>query len=345
MRIAVLGLGFMGSTHLKALQSLPGVEIAAIYSSDEAKLNGDLSGIQGNLGGPGQRFDFGSVRKYREIEPLLADPAVDAVDICLPTDLHAAVAIEALRAGKHVLVEKPMALDAASARRMVEEADRQQRVLMTAHVLRFLPMYQVLRQRLHSGELGAARWAMFRRRCAAPGWSQWLGDPNRSGGGVFDLLIHDVDMCLHLFGMPQTVSATGYEALGSGIDLIMAELHYPGQGTAFISGGWHHPKSYPFSMEYTVVADGGTFEYNSASSAATLYLANGEIEKLKTEETDGYAAELQYFADCCRTGTQPELCSPEESAAAVALTRLLLDARNLNGEMIECNLWTTSKSA
>jgi predicted dehydrogenase len=345
MRIAVLGLGFMGSTHLKALLSLPGVEIGAVFSSDDSKLNGDLSGIQGNLGGLGQRFDFGAVRKYREIEPLLADTSIDAIDICLPTDLHAVVAIEALRAGKHVLVEKPMALDAASAHKMVEEARRQQRVLMTAHVLRFLPMYTALRARLKTGALGAARWAMFRRRCAAPGWSQWLTDANRSGGGVFDLLIHDVDICLQLFGMPETVSATGYEALEAGIDLIVAELHYPGQGTAFISGGWHHPKSYPFSMEYTIVADGGTFEYNSAFAAPTLYHANGEREVLENPETDGYAAELQYFVECCRSGAHPELCAPEESAAAVALTRLLLDARNRNGEKIECNLWTTSKSA
>ena len=64
MRLAVLGLGFMGSTHLKALRSLPGVELAAVYSSDTDKLAGDLSGIQGNLGGPGERFDFSPVAKY-----------------------------------------------------------------------------------------------------------------------------------------------------------------------------------------------------------------------------------------------------------------------------------------
>jgi predicted dehydrogenase len=94
-----------------------------------------------------------------------------------------------------------------------------------------------------------------------------------------------------------------------------------------------------------VVADGGTFEYNSASGPPTLYHANGEREILEVEERDGYATELQYFIDCCRTGAPPDLCPAEESAAAVALTRLLLDARNQNGEKIECNLWTTSKSA
>ncbi len=296
------------------------------------------SSIQGNLGGPGERFDFEHVATYLEIEQLLADPSLDAIDICLPTDLHADVAVEALRAGKHVLVEKPMALDHASAQRMLGEARQRGLILMTGQILRFHPVYQVLRDRLRDGQLGSVRWAMFRRRCAAPAWSAWLSDANRSGGGVFDLLIHDVDMCLHLFGKPATISATGYEALDSGIDLIMAELHYPGLGTAFVSGGWHHPKSYPFSMEYTVVADGGTFEFSSNGKPPTLYHSSGEAEILPLGEQDGYEAEIRYFLDCCRTGQSPELCPPEESAAAVALTRLLLEARNRNGEVIECNL-------
>ena len=104
MKIAVLGLGFMGSTHLKALKNIPRATLAAIMSGDEKKLSGDLTGIQGNLGGPGESMDFSSVAKYRGVEEVLRDPNVEAVDICLPTDLHAPVAIEALRAGKHVSV-------------------------------------------------------------------------------------------------------------------------------------------------------------------------------------------------------------------------------------------------
>ncbi len=338
MRLAVLGLGFMGSTHLKALRSIPTIQLAAVYSGNDAKLTGDLSSIQGNLGGPGEQFDFSAIRKYTQIDHVLADPEIDAVDICLPTDLHASVAIDAMRAGKHVLVEKPMALDAATAARMCAEATQHSRVLMTAQVLRFFPTYEILREKLRSGEVGKTCWAMFRRRCAAPAWSLWLKDASRSGGGVFDLLIHDVDMCLHLFGKPQSVSATGYEALDAGIDLIMAELHYPGRQTVFVTGGWHHPKSHPFSMEYTVATDGGTFEYSSSGQPPTLYRANGESEILPLSEKDGYAAELAYFAACCQSGTSPSLCPPEESAAAVALTRLLLDSRNRNGEMIECNI-------
>jgi len=110
MRVGVIGLGFMGSTHLKSLLAIPGAELVAVCSRDEAKLTGDFAGIQGNIGGPGAKMDFRGVAQYRDIRELLQDSQVEAVDICLPTNLHASVAIDALRAGKHVLVEKPMAL-------------------------------------------------------------------------------------------------------------------------------------------------------------------------------------------------------------------------------------------
>ncbi|HEY6390651.1 MAG TPA: Gfo/Idh/MocA family oxidoreductase [Bryobacteraceae bacterium] len=338
MRVGVIGLGFMGSTHIQALLSIPGAELAAVCSRDEKKLSGDLSAIQGNTGGPGARLNFSGVAKYREIRQMLEDPSIDAVDICLPTCQHASVAIDAVRAGKHALVEKPMALDAASAREMIAGSRSHDRVLMVAHVLRFFPTYAALGEVLSSGRIGAARSAKFERRCAAPTWSGWLADAQQSGGGVFDLLIHDVDMCLHLFGKPETVSATGHEALASGVDVITAQLHYPGRRTAIVTGGWLHPKSYPFSMEYTVVADGGTVEYSSLGRPPALYGADGKMELLPMQERDGYRAEIEYFLDCCRHRRAPELCLPEESADAVALTRCMLEARNRNGEKIRCDL-------
>src|SRR5208283_4761296 len=124
-------------------------------------------------------------------------------------------------------------------------------------------------------------------------WSQWLGDPQKSGGGVFDLLVHDVDMCLHLFGLPEAVSATGYAAPESGIDVITGELHYAGQGTVVVTGGWHHPKSFPFSMEYTVVADAGTIDFSSPGREPTLHRLDGTSEPLHLPSQDGYQAEIE----------------------------------------------------
>ena len=330
----------MGTTHLKAWRNVPDAKLVAVCSDEPQKLTGDLSDVQGNLGDSSdQRFDFSNVAKYESPEGLLANPDVEAVDICLPTHLHSSVAIDALRAGKHTLVEKPMALDGAAADEMLSAATQSGKVLMVGQVLRFFPAYRAMADAIASGEFGAVRSALFRRRCAAPFWSQWLADPSRSGGGVFDLLIHDVDFAVHMFGKPAKVSATGYEAMQEGIDTIAATLQYDHGPSVVITGGWHHKKAYPFSMEFTVVADGGTFEFNSLrGSGVTLYTAAGEAKEMSLPERDAFAAELAYFIECCRDRRTPALCPPEESALSVKLTRFLVKAREAAGEQLRCTL-------
>lgn len=326
----------MGSTHLKAYAQIPNVELVAVASNVEKQLTGDLSDIQGNIGGPGGKMDFSAVRKYKDPMEAVKDPDVEAVDICLPTHQHAEAALAALRAGKHVLVEKPMALDGATADCIVEEAARSGRILMSAQVLRFIPSYRASADMLRAGTLGPVRSAIFRRRCAAPAWSQWLSDPSASGGGAFDLLIHDIDYCIQLFGYPEAVSATGHEDLSRGVDWILGQLHYPGIGAVAVSGGWHHPKAFPFSMEYTIVADGGTLEFNSAGVPLTLYAADGTARKFELPDVDGYEQEVRYFVECASQGKKPEFCPPEQSAVAVKVTRFMVESRSTNGEKIAC---------
>lgn len=339
MNIGVLGLGFMGATHLSAWKQIPGVTVAAVMSSDASKLAGDLTAIEGNLGNSGERFDFSAIRKYSTVEAAFADSnfdALDAIDICLPTDLHASVAIAALRAGKHVLVEKPLALTAAEADAVLREAEISGRILMAGQVLRFAPAYQLLAELLPGA--GPLRSAFFRRRCAAPAWSRWLSDPARSGGGVFDLLIHDVDFCISRWGMPRVARATGYEDLPGGVDILHGELEYPDTGPVVVSGGWHHPKAYPFSMEFTVVAKDATFEWPFGAPELREYRADGSAPVHLLPETDIFRAELSYFADCVRLNRPPDRCPPAESAQAVALMRVLLESRARKGESLTCKL-------
>ena len=338
MKLGLIGLGFMGRTHLQALKKIPDVDVVAVASDDPVALSGDLTGTAGNLGTSGEKFDFSSMNRYADWKDAVNDPEAEAVDICLPTHLHTQAAIAALEAGKHVLVEKPIALSGEEADRIITAASSAGRRLMTAQVLRFFPPYLPLVALQRSGRLGPMRSALFRRRCAAPAWGIWLPDPSKSGGGVFDLLIHDVDIAVHLFGKPEAVSATGHEDLAKGIDIVTGQLHYPGGGAVVITGGWHHPKSYPFSMEYTVCFDGGTVEYSSEGRPPKLYREDGEAETLPLPEKDGYQAEIEYFVDCVVNDHQPERCPPEESAAAVKLTRLLAGARDKAGEVIECDL-------
>jgi predicted dehydrogenase len=336
MRIAVFGLGFMGSTHLKAWKNVKGATLFAVADEFEKRLTGDLSDIQGNIGGPGEKMDFSQVRKYRTTQEALADAEIEAVDICLPTDQHLSVAVAALKAGKHVLVEKPMALDAAGVDQVLAAAAGSGKVLMTGQVCRFNPAYHAAAQMLRSGKLGTLRAALLRRRCAAPAWSKWLHKPEISGGGVFDLLIHDVDACLYCFGVPQSVAATGYEDMPHGIDFIEARLQYANGAIVVVTGGWHHPKAYPFSMEFTISADGGTLEYNSAGRPFTLYRADGETETPSLPDPDIFQEEIEYFLECAQAGRKPERCPPEDSALAVKLMRLMLESRSRKGETIAC---------
>ena len=327
----------MGATHIRALDGIEGVTLAAISSSDPKKLAGDLSSVGGNLGEGFAMIDFSQVDKHPRWETILQDPTIDAVDICLPTHLHAPATEAALRAGKHVLVEKPMALDFETAIQLVVLAKEQGKILMAAQVLRFFPMYRQMADLLRSGTLGRVRAATFRRCCSAPSWAAWLQDKAVSGGGVFDLLIHDVDMALHLFGTPTAVSATGCEALADHVDTINAQLYYEGLDSVTVAGGWHHG-TFPFSMEYTIVADGGTVEYSSASgSDPQVYRPGQDAETLSPPApVDGYQEEIRYFVECCATGTEPVYCSPAESAQAVKVTRLMSEARKKNGE--KCRL-------
>jgi predicted dehydrogenase len=312
----------MGATHIRALRTVPGARLAAVVSSDLKKLSGDLSGVWGNISSAGEVMDFSGQARYQNVAECLNDPNVDAVDICVPTDLHEEVTRAALRAGKHVLVEKPIALDGESADRMIEEARRADRVLMCGQVLRFFPQYRAAAEKLPS--LGRVRSAAFRRKCGVPGWSPWLRDPARSGGAVMDLLIHDADYMAMLFGLPESVSATGYTDIRHGIDWMVANFEYRGVGPVSIEGGWYYPESYPFSMDFTIEAEGGKLDYGSLTPDGP--------------EVDGYAEELAYFVECASRNRQPERCPPADSARAVRLMRSMLESRKRNGERVTCSI-------
>jgi predicted dehydrogenase len=209
IRVGLVGLGFIGWIHWLAYKKLGGVRVAAICESDPKRLTGDLRGIQGNFGPPGEQIDLTGIAAYSNLDQLIGDPNVDLVDISLPTSLHADMVIRALEAGKHVLCEKPMALRLADCERMVAAASKANRLLMIAHVLPFFPEYDWALKTIRSGDYGALRGGAFRRVIADPAWLQGFWSAERIGGPMLDLHVHDAHFIRLVFGMPTEVTTTG----------------------------------------------------------------------------------------------------------------------------------------
>jgi predicted dehydrogenase len=331
VKIGIIGLGFMGATHLKSFLSMESVSVLAVSANNPKALEGDLTEVGGNLGRETAKYDFSQVRKYRNWRDLVNDPEVDAVDVCLPTNLHLEVVTAALQAGKHVLCEKPMALTANECDRMIEAAEQTNKILMIGQVLRFWPEYQYLEQFIRSGQYGKIRTATFVRRSGVPDWSKWLLDSTRSGGALLDLLVHDVDQALMLFGMPQKVAA---KSLGE-VDTVSATLMYGGGPEVRIQGGWF-PSGTPFAMGFQVLAERGHLELTP--DGLRLSDEAGNQQTVALPSVDGYDAEVKYFVRCCETGERPERCLPADSARAVKLALAMGQSRAEGGKQIECAL-------
>lgn len=329
VKIGLVGLGFMGAAHLNAYLKMPDAHIAAIASNDPLKRSGDLTTVGGNIGGKALSYDFSAVRKYLDWRTLVDDPEIEIVDICLPSEFHAPVTIAALEAGKNVLCEKPMALSVVDCERMIAASTQYGHILMIGQVLRFWPEYRYLREFVNSGDYGRVRSATFVRRCGVPDWSRWLPDESRSGGALLDLLLHDVDQALDLFGTPERISA---KRIGDS-DSVMASLIYPGGPEVRIQGGWFASGT-PLSMSFQVRAERAELDW----SADGLMLSDmsGQRKQVNASGGDGYEAELAYFVECCRSGTLPSRCPPESSALAVKIALLMKQSRAAGGEQVSC---------
>lgn len=319
----------MGAVHLSAYSKIPDAKVTAVSTESDRPLSGDLNSAGGNLNRDLGSFDFSSVKRYRHWRELALDSDLDVVDICLPTDLHAEVSITALTAGKHVLCEKPMALTSADCDRMIAAAQESNRILMIAQVLRFWPEYMALKDFVSEQKHGAARSATFIRQCGMPDWSKWLPVPARSGGAVIDLLVHDIDQAISLFGMPQWVSA---KQLGD-VDALTATLFYPGGPEVRVQGGWFTPGA-PLQMSFQVRAERAEMELTP--DGLMLSDQSGQRKKVETSG-DGYEAEIIYFMTCVRESKQPQRCLPADSARAIKLALAMKESRAMGGEQIKCS--------
>lgn len=330
VKVGVCGLGFMGYTHYQIYKKHPKAKIVAIADYNPKKLEGDWSSVGGNLGSMNRdKEDLTGIKTYANPYDLIADPNVDLVDICMPTDKHAEFALAALKAGKHVFLEKPMARTAKQAADIAKAAAKSKKYFMVGHCIRFWPEYQVTYDLIKSGKYGKVREVFLRRVANPPLYADknWFMNEKRSGGGMLDLHIHDVDFALYLLGRPKRVWAWGGKGPSGGIDVVHAGYEYPSGIHCNIVGGWAYHAPFPFNMEFCIRTEKATFLYDMGTGKPlTIYTAAGKEIVPDLPAGSGWERELDYFLNCIETKTKPSIVTAKSSMESVQFIELEMES-------------------
>jgi len=337
--VGVIGLGFIGREHLRAWDAaardgLP-VRLAAVCDTDPERRAGRGEARHGAgagpavdggaAGGAAPLFDPARVTGHARPDQLLSDPAVDVVSICTYTDSHVELALAALDSGKHVLVEKPVALQAGPVARLLAAArdahSRHGLHCMPAMCMRFWPGWDWLLLALADRRFGAPRRAEFHRRGAAPSWATgFYGDLGRSGGALFDLHVHDADFVRAAFGAPLAVDSRG--------DLRGLATRYrfqPGGPEVRAGAAWLDEPSARFSMGFAVDFDHATIDWELGREPLLRGRHRGAELRVTLPPGTGYDGEVRHLCAWIspRPGAPPPPPSPLsllEDAVSVTAT-------------------------
>ena len=313
VRVGVAGIGFMGVTHFKAYQNVNGGQVAAIFTRDEKKLAGDWSGVQGNFGDSGGVQDLTGVKQYRDLDQMLADPDLDLIDVCLPSHLHREVTVQALQAGKHVLVEKPIALTVEDADAMTAAAESAGKLLMVAQVLRFWPEFAAIKDIKDEGKYGRLLAAHFKRVITLPDWSKdkWFEDASKNGGAVVDLHIHDTDFIRYLCGDPEAVTSLGVVAPQGMVNYLVTEYDYGNdQLCVTAQSGSIAQKAVQFEHGYDIYFERAMLRHNSnLSPGIQLFEGSEGPVEIQPRIEDAFTAQLQAAVDGVASGQLPDAIS------------------------------------
>ncbi len=223
-KIAIIGVGNISEYHVRGYLASGKAELYAFCDINEQRLQ-----YMGEK--------YGVTRLYTDAQQMLdALPEIEAVSVCTWNSAHAPCAIAALRSGKHVLCEKPMAINAEDALKMQRAAEKNGKLLMIGFVRRFGDDCATVQNLTEAGAMGEIYYAKaaYLRRNGAPGG--WFGDKSRSGGGpLVDLGVHIIDLARYLMGRPKAVSVYGstYSKLGNRPGIRAQKEYFIGEDTVF----------------------------------------------------------------------------------------------------------------
>jgi predicted dehydrogenase len=322
VNVAVVGLGFMGVTHLRSYLAQESARVVAVCDSVRLPVHGVLRGVVGNVKTATDDIKLGpQVQVCRALEEVLANPEVELIDLCTPTPLHAEQAIAALKAGKHVLCEKPLARTSAAAREILHAAESGQSFLMPAMCLRFWPGWSWLKQMTEAQTYGKVLAMHFRRFSERPRWSAqgtYTGAMDL-GGALFDLHIHDTDFVNFLFGRPKAVFSSGVVGAGGSVDHVVTQYIFQEGPVVSAEGGWLLTQG--FNMSYTIHCERATLDYDLARGPDAMRVSEqGQpARSVQYDFPDGYGAEIRYMLECVASARPPAVVNARAGVTALEI--------------------------
>ena len=330
INVGLAGIGFMGWIHWLAYQKVPGIRVTAIASQSPKKRAGDWRSIQGNFGPPGEQVDLTGIKTSKNIDQMLADPNIDMVDITLPPALHTDVALKALKAGKHVFCEKPLALTTADCQKMIRAAQRADRMILVGHVLPFFPEYKWALKAIESGKYGKLKGGSFRRVISDPSWLKNYWSAKHVGGPMLDLHVHDTHFIRLACGEPTAVTTRGrmrknlaefwhsfLEFKDRNLVVETTSGTTPQQGRAFEHGFEIHLEQATLMFNFAVIGGEGKYMcpptlLNNRGKALEPKLAGGD-------PLESFQAEIREVAKSIKTGQVSEVLDAALARDAIVL--------------------------
>jgi len=308
----VIGLGFFGEKHAEVAAALPNLELRAICTRNDQRRRD----IKRRLAVP---------RDYRDYHELLADPEIEAVSVVTHVDHHLAPTLAALRAGKHVLLEKPMARRPADCDRMIAAAERANRTLMVGHICRFNPRYALARERIAAGEIGRVVSMFARRNIPAARSASVL----ENIGPLLGDGIHDTDLMLWMSGaaiqtayaLTESVRALKHPDIG------WAMYRFDTGAIGVIENVWFLPAGTPFKIheQLEIIGTDGSIYVHGGDTNVVIQGKRGidypdtlYWPEMHGELTGALRTEMAYFAGCVARGERPTVVTTLEARTAVA---------------------------
>jgi len=334
IRLGIIGAGAIANVHMQTFGKLPEEAEFTAVTDVYAPLAEKMAAI------------YGIPRVYTTPEEVFADDEVEAVIIAVPNKFHAPLAVQALKAGKHVLVEKPMGINAEAAKEIVRIQRETGKVVMVGHQMRWGWQSRVIKQQIDAGELGNiynAKTGWWRRK-GIPGWGTWFTQKEVAGGGpLIDIGVHMLDLAFYLMGDPKPVAVFGstYAEFGPkkrgignwGTPNWNGSYDVEDLATALIKMEDGSTLSLEVSWAVNMDSDNEPFIHLMGSEGGASLVGDGykfltekfdqpvDIEGKKTDDAEDRVLLSQHFLECIREGKEPIT-----SAMSGLKTNLVLDA-------------------